>query len=109
MRLSRSRFRLLNADMALLFLGSWFDKLLRAPSVTKPPRCTRGVHHSGRTPKSLLGLVITALAEKWLRRQLWIPPSNQGVRVVIDAVLRSCRGMEREAGVGGGQRQERSF
>ena len=101
MRLNRSRFRLLNADMALLFLGSWFDKLLRAPSVTKPPRCTRGVHHSGRTPKTLLGLVITALAEKWLGRQLWmvdfdrLPPSDQGVRVVVDALLRSCSGAER--------------
>src|SRR4029077_3480386 len=45
-------------------------------------------------PKTLLGLVITALAEKWLRRRLWmvdfdrLPPSDQGVRVVIDAVLR---------------------
>jgi hypothetical protein len=43
-------------------------------------------------PKTLLG-AITALAERWLRRRLWmvdfnrLPPSDQGDRVVIDALL----------------------
>ena len=99
-----------DAEMALLFLGSWFEKLLHAPERHQATLDALAGHIIlDERPKTLLGLVITALAEKWLRRQLWIPPSNQGVRVVIDAVLRSCRGMEREAGVGGGQRQERSF
>ena len=105
-----------DADMALLFLGSWFEKLLRAPERHQATLDALAGHIIlDERPKTLLGLVITALAEKWLRRQLWmvdfdrLPPSDQGVRVVIDAVLRSCRGTEREAGVGGGLRQERSF
>jgi hypothetical protein len=80
-------------DMALLFLGSWFEKLLDAPE-----RLDAVAAHIilDERPKTLLGLVITALAERWLRRRLWmldfdrLPPSDQGVRVVIDAVLRSC-------------------
>jgi len=77
-------------DMALLLLGSWFEKLLDAPERDDATLDAVAAHIIlDERPKTLLGLVITALAEKWLRRQLWIPPSNQGVRVVIDAVLRS--------------------
>jgi hypothetical protein len=84
-------------DMALLFLGSWFEKLLDAPERDDATLDAVAAHIIlDERPKTLLGLVITALAEKWLRRRLWmldfdrLPPSDQGVRVVIDAVLRSC-------------------
>jgi hypothetical protein len=83
--------------MALLFLGSWFEKLLHAPERDDATLDALAAHIIlDERPKTLLGLVITALAEKWLRRRLWtvafdsLPPSDQGVRVVIDAVLRSC-------------------
>ena len=85
-------------EMALLFLGSWFEKLLHAPERDDATLDAVAAHIIlDERPKTLLGLVITALAEKWLRRRLWmvdfdrLPPSDQGVRVVIDAVLRSCR------------------
>ena len=104
-----------DADMALLFLGSWFEKLLHAPERHEATLDALAGHIIlDERPKTLLGLVITALAEKWLRRQLWmvdfdrLPPSDQGVRVVIDAVLRSCSGRNGEAGVRGGLGQERS-
>ena len=91
-----------DADMALLFLGSWFEKLLHAPEHHQATLDALAGHIIlDERPKTLLGLVITALAEKWLRRQLWLvdfdtlPPSDQGVRVVVDAVLRSCSGAER--------------
>jgi hypothetical protein len=84
-------------DMALLFLGSWFEKLLHAPERDDATLDALAGHIIlDERPKTLLGLVITALAEKWLRRRLWmvdfdrLPPSDQGVRVVIDALLRSC-------------------
>ena len=81
-------------EMALLFLGSWFEKLLHAPERDDATLDAVAAHIIlDERPKTLLGLVITALAEKWLRRRLWmvdfdrLPPSDQGVRVVIDAVL----------------------
>ena len=84
-------------DMALLFLGPWFEKLLHAPERDDATLDALAAHIIlDERPKTLLGLVITALAEKWLRRRLWmvdfdrLPPSDQGVRVVIDALLRSC-------------------
>ena len=84
-------------EMALLFLGSWFEKLLDAPERDDATLDAVAAHIIlDERPKTLLGLVITVLAEKWLRRRLWmvdfdrLPPSDQGVRVVIDAVLRSC-------------------
>ncbi len=105
-----------DAVMALLFLGSWFEKLLHAPERHQATLDALAGHIIlDERPKTLLGLVITALAEKWLRRQLWmvdfdrLPPSDQGVRVVIDAVLRSCSRRKDEAGVRGGLGQERSF
>jgi hypothetical protein len=83
--------------MVLLFLGSWFEKLLHAPERDDATLDAVAGHIIlDERPKTLLGLVIRALAEKWLRRRLWmvdfdrLPPSDQGVRVVIDAVLRSC-------------------
>ena len=86
-----------DADMALLFLGCWFEKLLHAPERDDATLDAMAGHIIlDERPKTLLGLVITALAEKWLRRRLWmvdfdrLPPSDQGVRVVIDAVLRLC-------------------
>ena len=85
-------------EMALLFLGSWFEKLLHAPERDDATLDAVAAHIIlDERPKTLLGLVITALAEKWLRRRLWmvdldrLPPSDQGVRVVIDAVLRYAR------------------
>lgn len=87
-----------DAEMALLFLGSWFEKLLHAPERHQATLDALAGHIIlDERPKTLLGLVITALAEKRLRRQLWVvdfdrlPPSDQGVCVVVDAVLRSCR------------------
>ena len=84
-------------EMALLFLGSWFEELLDAPERDDATLDALAGHSIlDEPPKTLLGLVITALAEKWLRRRLWmvdfdrLPPSDQGVRVVIDAFLRSC-------------------
>ena len=89
--------QLADPDMALLFLGSWFEKLLHTPERDDATLDALAAHIIlDERPKTLLGLVITALAEKWLRRHLWmvafdsLPPSDQGVRVVIDAVLRLC-------------------
>ena len=52
------------------------------------------MHILDEGPKTLLGLVIRARAEKWLRRHLWtlaydsLSPLEQGVRVVIDSTMR---------------------
>jgi len=52
------------------------------------------MHILDEGPKTLLGLVIRARAEKWLRRHLWtldydsLSPLEQGVRVVIDITMR---------------------
>ena len=83
-------------DTTLLFLGSFFEDLHHAPVRDDAKLDALAMQILDEAPKTLLGLVITALAEKWLRRRLWmvdfdrLPPSDQGVRVVIDAVLRSC-------------------
>ena len=56
-----------DADMVLLFLGSWFEKLLHAPEGHQATLDALAGHIIlDERPKTLLGLVITALAEKWL-------------------------------------------
>jgi len=84
-----------DADMALLFLGSWFEKLLHAPERHQATLDALAGHIIlDERPRTLLGLVITALAEKWLRRHLWtlafdsLSPLDRGVRVVIDSTMR---------------------
>ena len=86
--------QLAEPDMALLLLGSWFERLLHAPERDAVTLDAVAAHIIlDERPKTLLGLAITALAEKWLRRRLWmvdfyrLPPSDQGVRVRIDALL----------------------
>jgi hypothetical protein len=86
-------------DMALLFLGSWFEKLLHAPERDDATLDAVAAHIIlDERPKTLLGLVITALAEKWLRRRLWmvdfdrLPPSDQGVRVDVIAASKRPTG-----------------
>src|SRR5215467_14231706 len=83
-------------DMALLFLGSLFETV----DCTLPPERDEAkldalaMHILDEGPKTLLGLVIRARAEKWLRRHLWtlaydsLSPLEQGVRVVIDSTMR---------------------
>jgi hypothetical protein len=72
-------------DMALLFSALGSEKLLHAPERDDATLDAVAAHIIlDERPKTLLGLVITALAEKWLRRRLWmvdfdrLPPSDQG-------------------------------
>jgi hypothetical protein len=82
-------------DMALLFLGSWFVTLHHAAErddAMLDALATQIILDRG--PKTLLGLAVTACAEKWLRRRLWmvdfesLPPSDQAVRLVTDSAMR---------------------
>ena len=57
-------------DMALLFLGSLFETLHRAPERDDAKLDALAMHILDEGPKTLLGLVIRARAEKWLRRHL---------------------------------------
>jgi hypothetical protein len=81
-------------DMALLFLGSWLATLHDAPKRDEARLDALAWHILGERPKTLLGLAITACAEKWLRRRLWtvdlgsLSPSEQGACVVIESAMR---------------------
>jgi hypothetical protein len=81
-------------DMTLLFLASYFEDLHRAPVRDDAKLDALAMHILDEGPKTLLGLVIKARAEKWLRRHLWtlaydsLPPLDRGVRVVIDGAMR---------------------
>src|SRR6478672_3900793 len=81
-------------DMALLLLGSFFEDLHHAPVRDDAKLDALAMQILDKGPKTLLGLVIRARAEKWLRRHLWtlaydsLSPLEQGVRVVIDSTLR---------------------
>jgi hypothetical protein len=81
-------------DMMLLFLGSFFEDLHHAPVRDDAKLDALAMHILDEAPKTLLGLVIRARAEKWLRRLLWtlaydsLSPLEQGVRVVIDSAIR---------------------
>jgi hypothetical protein len=81
-------------DMALLFLGSFFEKLHHAPVRDGAKLDALAMQILDEGPKTLLGLVIRAHAEKWLRRHLWtlafdsLSPLDRGVRVVIDSTMR---------------------
>ena len=80
-------------DMALLFLGSWLATLHDAPKRDEAMLDALAGHILGERPKTLLGLAITACAEKWLRRHLWmadfdsLSPSEQGACVVIESAM----------------------
>ena len=85
-------------DMALLFLGSLFETLCHAAERDDATLDALAGHIIlDERPKTLLGLAITALAEKWLRRRLWtvafdsLTPVEQGVRVVIDSAVTMTR------------------
>ena len=58
-------------DMALLLLGSFFEDLHHAPVRDDAKLDALAMHILDEGPKTLLGLVIRARAEKWLRRHLW--------------------------------------
>ena len=81
-------------DMALLLLGSFFEDLQHAPVRDDAKLDALAMHILDEGPKTLLGLVIRARAEKWLRRHLWtlaydsLSPLERGVRVVIDSTMR---------------------
>jgi hypothetical protein len=81
-------------DMALLFLGSLFETLHQAPERDDAKLDALAMHILDEGPKTLLGLVIRARAEKWLRRHLWmldfdsLSPSDQAARLVIDSAMR---------------------
>ena len=81
-------------DTTLLFLGSFFEKLQHAPVRDDAKLDALAMHILDEGPKTLLGLVIRARAEKWLRRHLWtlaydsLSPLEQGVCVVIDSAMR---------------------
>jgi hypothetical protein len=73
-------------DMALLFLGSWFEKLRHAPERNDTTLDAVAGHIIlDERPKTLLGLVITALAEKVAS------PSSVDARVRQPPALRSGR------------------
>ena len=81
-------------DMALLLLGSFFEDLHHAPVPDDAKLDALAMRILDEGPKTLLGLVIRARAEKWLRRHLWtlafdsLSPLEQGVCVVIDSAMR---------------------
>jgi hypothetical protein len=81
--------------MALLLLGSWFVTLHRAPERDGATLDDLATHITlVERPKTLLGLAVTACAERWIRRHLWmvdfesLPPSDQAIRVVTDSAMR---------------------
>src|SRR5262245_3762649 len=81
-------------DMALLLLGSFFEDLHHAPVRDDAKLDALAMRILDEGPKTLLGLVIRARAENWLRRHLWalaygsLSPLERGVRVVIDSAMR---------------------
>jgi hypothetical protein len=81
-------------DTMLLFLGSFFEDLHHAPVRDDAKLDALAMQILDEGPKTLLGLVIRARAEKWLRRHLWtlalgsLSPLDRGVRVVIDSTMR---------------------
>jgi hypothetical protein len=81
-------------DTTLLFLGSFFENLHHAPVRDDAKLDALAMQILDEAPKTLLGLVIRARAEKWLRRHLWtlafgsLSPLDRGVRVVIDGTMR---------------------
>src|SRR5262249_48830876 len=82
-------------DMALLYLGSFFETL----DYTPPPERDEAKldalawHILDKRPKTPLGLAIRARAEKHLCRYLWsedfetLPPSDHAHPVVIDCPI----------------------
>jgi hypothetical protein len=81
-------------DTTLLFLGSFFEDLHHAPVRDDAKLDALAMQILDEGPKTLLGLVIKARAEQWLRRHLWtlaydrLSPLDRGVRVVIDGAMR---------------------
>jgi hypothetical protein len=86
---------LADPDMALLFVGCWFVTLHQARERDYPILDALATQITlDERPKTLLGLAITACAERWLRRRLWmvdfesLPPTDQAVRLVTDSAMR---------------------
>jgi hypothetical protein len=81
-------------DTTLLFLGSFFEDLHHAPVPDDAKLDALAMQILDEGPKTLLGLVIRARAEKWLRRHLWtlaydrLSPLEQGIRLVTDSAMR---------------------
>jgi hypothetical protein len=81
-------------DTALLVVGSLFETLHHSPERDDAKLDALAMHILDEGPKTLLGLVVKARAEKWLRRRLWmlafdsLSPSDQGACVVIDSAMR---------------------
>ena len=82
-------------DMALLYLGSVFETLHHAPERDDAKLDALAAHIVlDERPKTLLGLAITARAEKWIRQRLWmvdfysLSPSDRAIRIVIDSAVR---------------------
>src|SRR5262245_20558486 len=96
--------QLTEPDMALVYLGSFFETLDKTlpPDRDEAKLDALAWHILDKRPKTPLGLAIRARAEKHLCRYLWtvdferLPPSGQAARVVIDcAMLLSSRPCDR--------------
>jgi hypothetical protein len=81
-------------DMALLYLSFLFDKLLNAPKRNCAMLDALAWQILHEDPKTPLGLALSARAEMWLRRHLWmldfdsLSPSDRAARLVIDSAMR---------------------
>jgi hypothetical protein len=81
-------------DMALLYLSFLFEELHHAPERNCAMLDALARQMMVRCPKTPLGLALSACAEKWLRRHLWmldfdsLSPSDQAARIVIDGAIR---------------------
>ena len=82
-------------DMALLFLGAFFETFEPAlpPERHEAKLDALAWHIVDKRPKTLLGLAIKARAEKHLCRYLWtvdlerLPPADQATCVVIEGAM----------------------
>jgi hypothetical protein len=81
-------------DTALLCLGSLFEALHQRAEREDAVLDGLAAQILEERPKTLIGLAVTAAAQKWLRRHLWVVevdtlgPYDWAVRVVIDSAMR---------------------
>jgi hypothetical protein len=92
-------------DMALFLLGSWFVTLHHALERDGATLDDLATHITlVERPKTLLGLAVTACAERWIRRRLWmvdfesLAPSDQAIRIVTDSAMRIYRASQLGSG-----------
>jgi hypothetical protein len=76
--------------MALHLLGSFFEDLHHAPVPDDAKLDALAMRILDEGPKTLLGLVIRARAEKWLRRHLWKPSTASRLSNRVFALHRQC-------------------